>query len=175
MTIVAKKNTPEINTASSGIALADSKTIAINPLFVQNPPTRDIRISALKKFLHEIDSPLYDGADDLITVADTYGLDYALIPAIAMQESGGCKTIPQDSHNCWGFGIYGSKVTKFSSFAEASDRVGKTIKETYIKKGLTNPTLLENKWTPQSSGSWSYSVNYFMSKIHQYESQTPAS
>lgn len=176
LTLLFQEKRVSPNLSLSSIALADEvNAITVNPILVQNPPTRDIRISALHRFLQEINSPLLNHAEDLVTVADTYGLDYALLPAIAMQESGGCRTIPENSHNCWGYGIYGSKVTRFSSYPEAFDRVAKTIKETYIKSGLTNPTLLENKWTPKSSGSWSYSVNFFMSKIHQYEQQTPAS
>lgn len=168
--MLIKKNIPTINPALASIALADGvNTITVNPILVQNPPTRDIRVSALQRFLREIASPLHPYVEELVTTADTYGIDYALIPAISMQESGGCKTIPEDSFNCWGFGIYGKKVTAFDSYPEAFEKVARTIKETYIKRGLTNPTLLENKWTPQSTGSWSYSVNFFMSKIHQYE------
>ncbi|EKE15273.1 MAG: hypothetical protein ACD_12C00096G0002 [uncultured bacterium] len=92
-----------------------------------------------------------------------------------MQESAGCKKIPVDSHNCWGFGIYGSKITRFDSYAEAIIQVSKTIKETYIKSGLTNVTLLEDKWTPPSRGQWSSSVNFFIGKIREYEKNTPAS
>lgn len=163
-------NRPKTNLALASINLADGVNITtVFPILVQNPPTRDIRVSALHRFLREIGSPLLPYVEELVSVADTYGIDYALLPAISMQESNGCKTIPENSNNCWGFGIYGKKVTAFNSYPEAFERVAKIIKETYIKSGLTNPTLLENKWTPQSTGSWSYSVNFFMSKIHQYE------
>lgn len=138
-------------------------------------PQDDIRITALSKFLKKYDSPLIDVAPYLVTQADRWGLDYTLIPAISMQESLGCKIIPDNSYNCWGFGIYGSKITRFSSYEEAIDKVAKTIKETYIKNGLTNPTLLENIWTPQSTGQWSYAVNYFIGKIKDLEKNIPAS
>lgn len=137
-------------------------------------PSQDIRVLVLKKFLKDYRSPLADLAEDLVRIADLWGLDYTLLPAIAMQESGGCKKIPVDSYNCWGFGIYGDKVTRFSSYQEGAHQVAKTIKETYIKNGLTNPTLLEDLWAPPSKGLWSYAVNYFIGKIKEYEKNTPA-
>lgn len=154
--------------------------------YIQSPPSPtllnynispqvDVRVTTLTKFLQKYNSPLTDLAPYLVTQADRWGLDYTLIPAIAMQESLGCKVIPNDSFNCWGFGIYGSKVTKFSSYEEAIAQVAKTIKESYIKNGLTNSTLLENIWAPQSEGQWSYAVNYFTGKMKDLEKNIPAS
>ena len=129
----------------------------------------------MKKFFTDYKSPLASSVDQIIYQSDLYGLDYALIPAIAMQESGGCKAIPVNSYNCWGFGIYGNKQVDFTSFDEAVTKVAKTIKEAYIKRGLTNATLLEDRWTPSSRGQWSYSVNYFIGKIRDYEKNIPSS
>lgn len=137
-------------------------------------PKIDMRIPVLYKFLKSYNSPLADKAAYLVDTADRWGLDYALIPAISMQESGGCKVIPDNSYNCWGFGIYGSTVTKFPSYEAAIAQVAKTIKETYIKNGLVNPTLLENIWAPQSTGQWSYAVNYFIGKMRDLEKNIPA-
>lgn len=132
-------------------------------------PNQDARITVLKKFLLSYKSPLYSVADEIVRQSDIYGIDYALIPAIAMQESQGCKIIPPDSYNCWGFGIYGDKKKNFVSYETAIAAVAKTIKEAYIKKGLTNPTLVEDHWTPSSEGNWSYSVNFFIGKIRALE------
>ncbi|KKS98359.1 MAG: hypothetical protein UV73_C0002G0073 [Candidatus Gottesmanbacteria bacterium GW2011_GWA2_43_14] len=132
-------------------------------------PSQDARTSILKKFLASYNSPLIESTDEIIKQSDIYGLDYALIPAIAMQESGGCKVLPPGSHNCWGFGIYGDKTVSFNNYSEAINAVAKTIKEAYIKKGLTNPTLVEDRWTPSSKGNWSYSVNFFIGKIRELE------
>lgn len=139
------------------------------PVNPNSIPGVDARVAILKKFFSDYRSPLFDQAEEIVKQADLNGLDYALIPAIAMQESGGCKTIPYNSYNCWGFGIYGDKTTRFANYEEAIAKVTKTIKEAYIKRGLTNPTLLEDRWTPSSVGHWSYSVNFFIGKIRKYE------
>lgn len=159
--------------AKTSINVSDN--IVINVLVTPYPkpanytPSQDIRIIALKKFFQEYKSPLSNYAEDIVKNADLWGIDYAIIPAISMQESGGCKKIPEGSYNCWGFGIYGTKITKFPGFKEAIEQVSKTVKEAYIKKGLTNATLVEDRWTPSSRGQWSYSVNYFIGKIREYE------
>lgn len=146
--------------------------ISPTPFFIKGIKV-DFRTIALKKFLTDQNSPLVDHIDRLIREADKNGIDYALIPSIAMQESQGCLKIPDNSYNCWGFGIYGNTVTRFDSYDSAIAQVAKTIRETYIKKGLTNPTLLEDRWAPQSRGVWSYSVNYFISKLREYEKNIP--
>lgn len=137
-------------------------------------PIQDIRVSVLRRFFSDYKSPLADLAEDIVSQADLWGIDYTLIPAIALQESGGCKKIPLESYNCWGYGIYGNKITKFDSYQEAIAQIAKTIKTAYIKNGLTNPTLLEDNWVPSSKGKWSFAVNFFISKIRQYEQETPA-
>lgn len=161
--------------APSVLALTTMQDSYNNKVPVNKISSQDIRVLALKRFLEDYHSPLFDYADFIVKNADRWGLDYALIPSIAMQESGGCKTIPDNSYNCWGFGIYGDKITRFSSYEDAISQVTKTIKEAYIKNGLTNPTLLEDRWTPSSRGSWSYSVNYFIDKIKEIEKSISAS
>src|SRR3989344_5498257 len=48
----------------------------------------DSRVASLQKFLARYNSPLLPYAEKIVSVADQYGFHYALLPAIAMQESG---------------------------------------------------------------------------------------
>lgn len=127
--------------------------------------TSDIRIVNLKYFFRKYNSVLYEKAEYVVKAADTYGLDYRLLPAIAMQESNLCKYIYQNSHNCWGWGIYGGKVTRFSSYEEAIDTISRGIKTQYIDKGLKTPEEIMSKYTPPSDGSWAHGVNTFLNII----------
>lgn len=122
----------------------------------------DSRTANLKSFFRKYNSPLYDYAQKIIDVSDKYQFDYRLLPAIAMQESNLCKYIPDDSHNCWGWGIYGNQVTKFDSFEEAIETVATGIKKEYIDKGLLTASGIMEKYTPSSKGSWAYGVNTFL-------------
>lgn len=127
--------------------------------------TADIRVANLKYFFRKYGSVLYDQADFIVQMADTYKLDYRLIPAIAMQESGLCKHIYERSHNCWGWGIYGTKVTRFESYNQAIETISRGIKKNYIDKGLTTPEAIMRKYTPPSDGSWAFGVNTFLKMI----------
>lgn len=122
----------------------------------------DARVANLKAFLRKYNSVLYDYADKIVEVSDKYQFDYRLLPAIAMQESNLCRVIPDDSHNCWGWGIYGTTVTKFDTYDEAIETVGKGIKRDYIDKGLVTATAIMEKYTPPSQGSWAVGVNTFL-------------
>jgi len=127
--------------------------------------TNDIRVANLKFFFRKYESVLYDKSEFIVKMADQYKLDYRLIPAIAMQESGLCKNIYEGSHNCWGWGIYGDKVTRFSSYEEAIETISKGLKKNYIDKGLVTPEDIMRKYTPPSSGSWAFGVNFFLKII----------
>jgi hypothetical protein len=127
--------------------------------------TADIRVANLKYFFRKYDSVLYDKAEFIVKMADQYKLDYRLIPAIAMQESGLCKNIYEGSHNCWGWGIYGNKVTRFDSYEEAIETISRGLKKNYIDKGLTTPEEIMKKYTPPSTGSWAFGVNFFLKII----------
>ena len=127
--------------------------------------TQDIRVANLKYFFRKYESVLYDKSEFIVKMADQYKLDYRLIPAIAMQESGLCKNIYEGSHNCWGWGIYGNKVTRFDSYEEAIETISRGLKKNYIDKGLITAEDIMRKYTPPSTGSWAYGVNFFLKII----------
>ena len=122
-------------------------------------------MATVEDFFKRYNSPLLPYARIVVSDADKYGLDYRLIPAIAMQESTLCKKAPAGSYNCWGFGIYGRKVTKFSNYPEAIDTVTKTLALQYKNNGLETPEEIMAKYTPSSNGSWANSVNLFMNQL----------
>jgi len=125
----------------------------------------DSRISALEKFFSDYDSPLLPHAQLIVNLADKYSMDYRLVPAIAMKESTLCHKIPKDSHNCWGYGIYGDKVTRFENYEEAIATVSKGLGERYVGIGLIDPQQIMTKYNPVSTGSWAETVSFVMEKI----------
>ncbi|OGK53681.1 hypothetical protein A3B56_03400 [Candidatus Roizmanbacteria bacterium RIFCSPLOWO2_01_FULL_45_11] len=125
----------------------------------------DARPDIVAAFLEQYSCPLtpYDYyARQFVDAADRHNLDFRMLPAISMQESNCCKRIPDDSYNCWGYGIYGDKVTRFSSYEEGMDRVAATLETKYVKNGLLEPEEIMRKYTPQSKGSWAAGVLHFM-------------
>ncbi len=125
----------------------------------------DGRVTALQKFFAQYESPLEPHAQLIVEQADNYGLDYRLLPAIAMKESTLCHKIPENSYNCWGYGIYGDKVTRFENFEEAIPTVSKGLGKRYIDIGLVDPFEIMTKYNPVSTGSWAETVSYVMDRI----------
>lgn len=125
----------------------------------------DARAPLIKRFFASYRSPLAEEADTFISVAEKYHLDFRLLPAIAMHESGGGKAIPSNSFNPFGFGIYAGNVTRFASWAEGIDRVGKAMKTDYMDRGLKTPEEIMSKYTPSSNGAWAAGIKDFMNEI----------
>lgn len=140
---------------------------------ILNPEVVDARVSSIQDFLSFHKSPLLPYSAEIVKAADKYDIDYRLIPAIAMQESTLCKNLPKkykDTHNCWGFGIYGKKVTSFDSFSQAIDVVTKTLATQYIAKGLKTPEELMSKYNPVSvNGSWAKWIAVYMDRLDYKE------
>lgn len=125
----------------------------------------DGRSLLITHYLRRYKSPLLSHANEVVQVSDKYGLDWRLLVAIAQQESNLCKKIPANSYNCWGFGIYGGKVTRFDSFSDAIEVVARGLKRNYVDRGLDTPEKIMAKYTPPSQGSWATGVNQFLEDI----------
>ncbi len=126
---------------------------------------KDNRLESISEFFAKYQSPLQPYAQNIIDAAELYGIDFRLLPAIAMQESNLCKKAPLGSYNCWGFGIYGNKVRKFQSYQEGIDIVTKTLAKEYKQKGLETPEQIMKVYTPPSDGSWARGVTHFMNQL----------
>ncbi len=128
----------------------------------------DGRAKIIEDFFSAYKSPLSTYSNIFIQVADKYNLDYRLLPAISMQESNGGKKVINNSYNPFGYGIYGALVTRFNSWEEAIDRVGKALREDYLNQGLENPVQIMAKYTPPSlakDGAWAKGVSSFMEEL----------
>lgn len=136
--------------------------------------TADARADIVANFLERHNSPLepYDHyGQALVETADRYNLDYRLLPAIMMQESNLCKSIPPGSYNCLGFGIHARGTLGFESYEASFDRAAREIKERYIDIGLTTPEEIMTKYTPSSTGSWAFSVNQWIVEMEYNDRQ----
>lgn len=161
--------------STSKVSLPNSSTYqlysALPPSLVETSDgitSSDGRVKAVEEFFKSYKSVLADSAVTFIAVADKYQLDWRLLPSISMQESNGGKRMIKDSHNPFGFGIYGSKVIKFSSFEEGIETVGKTLRENYLNEGLKTLEEIMAKYTPPSlskGGAWAKGVNAFMEEL----------
>lgn len=129
---------------------------------------KDGRAKIIENFFKGYNSPLSGYARDFVKTADKYKLDPKLLPAIAMQESLGGKKVISNSYNPFGWGIYDKLVVRFSSWEEGIERVGRSLREDYLNRGLNSPAQIMTKYTPPSlakGGTWAKGVSSFMEEL----------
>lgn len=162
-----------INSNSSGgdvLGTSTEPVFAALPSFDQQMKTSikidDARPEIVRQYLHKYESPLEPFAQLIVDLSDQNNFDYRWMVAIAQQESNLCKRIPEDSHNCWGWGIYGDKVTRFDSFEEALRRIAPQFTKIFLKGDHTRePMEVMKTYTPPSDGSWANGVSTFFGHL----------
>ncbi len=135
------------------------------PFITTSIVSSDARKAIVEKFLSNLNSPIANLAGYIVQTSDNYGIDWRLIPAIAAKESGACRAIPEESYNCWGWGIHSKGTLRFSSFEEAIDAVSKGLKENYIDKGLVTPEQIMSRYAHPDSTTWADDVKAYIDKL----------
>lgn len=127
----------------------------------------DPRTKILSAYFAKYNSPLQYHAQDFIDAADTYGVNWKLVPAIAGVES----TFGKNSYgyNAWGWGIYGDQQLNFSSWRKGIFTVTKGLKEDYINRGYTDPFAMNHRYA--ASKTWGSRVNYFMNDLDKFATE----
>ncbi|MFC1700126.1 hypothetical protein ACFLZ4_00590 [Patescibacteria group bacterium] len=130
--------------------------------------SRESRVKALEGFFEEVNSPLKPQASTFVEVADKYGIDYKLLPAISCIESSCGVKLIEGSFNPFGWGIYGNNAIYFESWEDGIETVAKGIRENYFSKGFNTPEKMAPIYTPPNSANWLYAVRGFMYRIESY-------
>ena len=162
--VKATNEVPTTYSSKIGISVYASLPASV-PSVTGKVTVADARPEIVRQYLSYFNSPLTPYSDEIVEMADKYGIDFRFIPAIAQQESGLCKFIPTGSYNCWGWGITSVSSLGFDSYSDAIQTVTEGLKSNYIDLGLVTPEQIMTKYTPQSNGSWARGVNEFMSEM----------
>lgn len=135
----------------------------------------DNRAKVLQAYLSKFSSPLQFHAQDFIEAADTYDLDWKLVPAIAGVESTFGKAIPggveqsSTSYNAWGWGVYGTQAIYFKSWREGIFTVSEGLRSNYLNKGLVDPYSINKVYA--SSPTWGSKVTYFLKDLDGFNTK----
>ncbi|OGE28723.1 hypothetical protein A2867_04540 [Candidatus Daviesbacteria bacterium RIFCSPHIGHO2_01_FULL_40_11] len=160
------------------LLFANSKVSAERKVENPNPQLESIegkkldkKATILAKYLAKFNSPLQYHAQDFIEAAETYQLDWKMLPAIAGVESTFGKQIP-GGYNAWGWGVYGTQAVYFNSWREGIFTIAKGLREGYLNKGLTDPYSINRIYA--ASPHWGGKVSYFMQDLENFASQSEA-
>lgn len=132
----------------------------------------DSRVKILKAFLQTQDSPLTEYAQDFVSYADKYNLDWKLVAAISGVESTFGKEIPPYSYNGWGWGVYGNNVIRFKSWKDGIATVSQGLREKYMDTwGGRNIYQIGAMYA--SSPYWAGHVELYLNKINEFALNDP--
>lgn len=154
--------------------LASNKNITVAAEAMENESEVEIRNQVagsdarpviIERYLAKYKSPLLPYAQEIFELSEAYGFDYYWIVAIAQQESNLCKKIPDNSYNCWGYGINSSGTLRFENYDLALKAYASYLKTQYFDKGLNTPELIMKKYCPHSNGSWARGVQQFIDEM----------
>jgi hypothetical protein len=142
---------------------ADATESAGSAVLKNTTPTvdYDYRVGNLRNFLDKYNSPLSAYSEDFVRIADTYQVDYRLVPAITGVESTFGKRIPLNSYNAYG---WANGAYSFDSWEESIETVTGTLKTRYIDRGATTIDKIGKIYAPPSN-TWAGKVKYFVAKI----------
>jgi len=127
----------------------------------------DARLMIIESYLKKYKSPLLPYASLILELSDNYVFDYRWIVAIGQQESNLCKKIPEDSYNCWGYGIHSEGTLRFDGYDLALRSFASYLKTQYFDKGYNTPELIMSKYCPHSNGSWAYGIRQFFGEMER--------
>lgn len=139
-------------TASDAASSAVLKSTQIQP---------DSRVGKLTIFLKKYSSPLASYAGEFVSAADTYDLDWRLVPAITGVESTFGRQIPARSFNAYG---WNNGAFKFKSWENSIWQVSAALRENYLNKGTDNIWKIGRRYAPPSP-TWAGRVIRFMAQI----------
>lgn len=167
-------NSQKNNQVISGFQTRLGKIVSVGQVYgEENSSTKinseivvnDARPLIIERYLTKYKSPLEPYSKLIFELSQTYGFDYYWIVAIAQQESNLCKKIPDNSYNCWGYGIHKKGTLRFENYELALKSYAQYLKTQYFDKGLNTPELIMKKYCPSSNGSWAFGVQHFIDEL----------
>lgn len=127
----------------------------------------DTRVEILRNFLKKYNSPLVPYTQEFVDAADSYGVDWRLVPAITGVESTFGKQIPKGSFNAYG---WNNGAWKFSSWEDSIWYVISQLRTRYLDRGAVSVYQIGRIYA--TSPFWPGKVTLFMAKIDRFSNFT---
>ena len=105
----------------------------------------DWRQLKLYVFLVKKNSGLARYSSNFIQAADTWGIDWRLLPAIAGLESSFAKRMVPGTYNAYG---WGGGYIAFESWPDSINHVSRRLRAIYYDNGLVTPALIGPVYAP---------------------------
>lgn len=146
---------------AQGVGFATAGSSAVLVSRPRQDQDADWRYLLLYRFLKNYDSPLTEFSGEFIKSADSWGVDWRLVPAITGLESFFGKRMVPGTYNAYG---WGGGYIEFESWEDSIDHVTMKIKQNYHGRGLTTPLTMGPVYAPPNP-RWGALVLSIMNKI----------
>lgn len=145
--------------AMCAVPAADGTVITNRP--VKLPAfTADPRIERLRAFFNSYNCPAPRHIAEYLRAADTYGLDYRILPALSVREST-CGQHQRNQNNRWG---WASGDSSFGSIPSGIEYVARHLAQAPQYKGKTLDQIL---WTYNPRSAYASEIKRLMLKIER--------
>lgn len=121
------------------------------------------------KLNNSLSGVLKNSGDLFAAAGAKYGIDPALLAAIAVHETGnGTSSAVKNKNNVGG--MMGKKgLMTFSSLQEGIDKMASNLKRNYFDKGLTSIEQIQKKYAPNGAANDPTNLNsYWTSGVSKY-------
>lgn len=133
-----------------------NKSYEINTVPTYVPDAQ--KVANIRNYLSNRNSPLAQYAEEFVKAADHYEIDYRIVAAISVVESGaGIHNFRP--HNAWGWGRM-----SFENWTEGIWTVSGGISR-YYARGMTTPELMAPRYCPPNAEYWARTVRFVMNQI----------
>ena len=161
----------DTKTPARKYALYSSKPLVLGEMTAATQPG-DSRAAKIDEVFETYKCPITGLGKKFVEEADKYGIPYWVVPAIAFQESSCGKQTPEvggvESHNAWGWAVYGDNVKMFDSWEQGIEVVSKYMYDRFFSQGVSDFCEIMKIYTPPSNGSWCQGIDFFRDEIHEY-------
>jgi hypothetical protein len=171
LTTYARGNAQQLNASAPDPSFQLTAAGGTSQVLSATVVAGDSRILLVEEFLRKHKSPMTSFAKDIVAEADRFGIDFRMLPAIAMCESGAGKRMPKkDEYNAFGIAVYTGQLhgKAFDSWPHAIAWVSQYVRERYYDRGHTNLYDIGAIWAPPSvekGYSWTNCVQSFQDDI----------
>lgn len=146
---------------------ASASSAHIAPINKVENEVSDSRVKTLRAYLINRNSPLAENAQDFVSYADKYNLDWKLVAAISGVESSFGLAIPYNSYNGWGWGVYGNNVIRFASWKDGIYTISEGLRNKYMNRwGAKN--VYEVGRIYAASPVWASHVELYLNDIQKF-------
>ena len=132
-------------------------------LYVKTDPNFEKKVENIRMYMGKRNSPLAEEAEYIVMIANKYDIDYRLVPAISIIESGGGVKLYR-KYNAWGWG--GAKGFTFENWEHSIYVVSRGLRG-YYNLGLDTPEKMAPRYNPHTPNEWSGKVRMVMNQIGQ--------